>query len=123
MTIQSAPTTTTALDRPELQQVLQEIVDAGYAGVQLRVHDEQGEWVGSAGVSKLGEAAKPATNGLFRIGSNTKTFIATVVLQLVAEGKIGLDPPAVDYLPQFELDPRITIRMLLQHTSGVFNFT
>lgn len=125
MTIQSAPvtTTTTAPDRPELRQVLQEIVAAGYAGVQLRVHDEQGEWVGSAGVSKLGEAAKPATNGLFRIGSNTKTFVATVVLQLVAEGKIDLDNAAADYLPQFELDPRITIRMLLQHTSGVFNFT
>ncbi|MEU7145693.1 serine hydrolase domain-containing protein [Nocardia sp. NPDC046473] len=125
MTIQStqAATTTTAPDRPELQQVIQEVIDAGYAGVQLRVRDEQGEWVGSAGVSKLGEAAKPATNGHFRIGSNTKTFVATVVLQLVAEGKIGLDTAAADYLPRFELDPRITVRMLLQHTSGVFNFT
>ncbi|MFI6047323.1 serine hydrolase domain-containing protein [Nocardia sp. NPDC051321] len=125
MTIQStqATTTTTAPNRPELQQVIEEVVEAGYAGVQLRVRDEQGEWVGSAGVSKLGDDAKPATNGLFRIGSNTKTFVATVVLQLVAEGKIGLDTPAADYLPQFELDPRITVRMLLQHTSGVFNFT
>jgi D-alanyl-D-alanine carboxypeptidase len=46
-----------------------------------------------------------------------------VVLQLVAEGKIGLDVPAAGYLPQFGLDPRITVRMLLQHTSGVFAFT
>ncbi|WP_201007538.1 serine hydrolase domain-containing protein [Paenibacillus glycanilyticus] len=110
-------------DRPELQKAIEEIVDFGFLGVQLRVHDEKGEWVGSAGVSRLGETAKPPTNGHFRIGSNTKTFTATVVLQLVAEGRIGLDDPAVDYLPEFGLDRRITVRMLLQHTSGVFNFT
>ncbi|PYY27528.1 D-stereospecific peptide hydrolase [Paenibacillus illinoisensis] len=113
----------TGQDRPELQKAIQEIVDSGFLGVQLRVHDEQGEWVGSAGVSKLGDTAKPPTNGHFRIGSNTKTFTATVVLQLVAEGRIGLEDPVVDYLSEFGLDRRITVRMLLQHTSGVFNFT
>lgn len=71
---------------------------------------------------KLGEAAKPPTDGRFRIGSTTKTFTATVVLQL-AEGKIGLDTPVGDYLAEFGLDRRITVRMLLQHTSGLFNFT
>ncbi|MFB6556987.1 serine hydrolase domain-containing protein, partial [Streptomyces sp. NPDC056405] len=110
-------------ERPELQQALQEIVDSGFAGVQLRVHDERGAWVGSAGVRKLGASVKPSTDGRFRIGSSTKTFTATLVLQLVAEGKLGLDAPAADHLPQFELDRRITVRMLLQHTSGVFNFT
>ncbi|WP_433663704.1 serine hydrolase domain-containing protein [Nocardia sp. CA-128927] len=122
MNTETAPAITTA-DRPELQKLIQEIVDSGYAGVQLRVHDEQGEWVGSAGVRKLGETEKPPIDGRFRIGSNTKTFVATVVLQLVAEGKVELDNPAADYLPQFELDSRISVRMLLQHTSGVFNFT
>ncbi|WP_406229450.1 serine hydrolase domain-containing protein [Nocardia sp. NBC_01009] len=114
---------TAAQDRPELQKAIQEIVDSGFAGVSLRVHDEQGEWVGSAGVRELGETEKPPTNGHIRIGSNTKTFTATLVLQLVAEGKIALDTPAADYLPEFGLDQRITVRMLLQHTSGVFNFT
>jgi D-alanyl-D-alanine carboxypeptidase len=110
-------------DRPELQKAVQEIVDAGFVGVQLRVHDERGEWVGSAGVRKLGETDKPPTNGHFRIGSSTKTFVATLVLQLVAEGKLGLDDPASDHLPEVGLDRRITVRMLLQHTSGVFNHT
>ncbi|MFC9745152.1 serine hydrolase domain-containing protein [Streptomyces niveus] len=110
-------------DRPELQKAIQEIVDSGLTGVSLRVHDERGEWVGSAGVAELGEAAKPPVNGHVRIGSNTKTFTATLVLQLVAEGKVELDTPAVDCLPEFDLDRRITVRMLLQHTSGVFNFT
>ncbi|MEU9117781.1 serine hydrolase domain-containing protein [Streptomyces sp. NPDC048483] len=115
--------TLTGQDRPELQKAIEEIVDSGFAGVQLRVNDERGEWVGSAGVRKLGVSAKPPTNGHFRIGSTTKTFTATVVLQLVAEGKIGLDSPADDYLSQFGLDRRITVRMLLQHTSGLFNYT
>ncbi|MEV4183730.1 serine hydrolase domain-containing protein [Streptosporangium canum] len=116
-------TTLTDQDRPELQKAIEEMVDSGFTGVTLRVHDERGEWVGSAGVRKLGESVKPPTSGHVRIGSNTKTFTATVVLQLVAEGKIGLDAPVADYLPEFGMDRRITVRMLLQHTSGVFNFT
>ncbi|MBG0826613.1 beta-lactamase family protein [Planomonospora sp. ID67723] len=120
---QDTTTPQTGQARPELQKAIQEIVDSGFAGVQLRVHDERGEWAGSAGVRKLGETAEPATNGHFRIGSNTKTFVATLVLQLVADGEVGLDAPADDYLPEFGLDRRITVRMLLQHTSGLFNFT
>ncbi|MGV9306303.1 serine hydrolase domain-containing protein [Nonomuraea sp. NPDC003727] len=110
-------------DRPELQKAIEEIVDSGFVGVSLRVHDERGEWVGSAGVAELGGTATPPINGHVRIGSNTKTFTATLVLRLVAEGKVGLDIPAADYLPEFGLDRRITVRMLLQHTSGVFNFS
>lgn len=110
-------------DRPELRAAMQGFIDDGYTGMQLRVRDERGEWTGSVGVSRLGESATPATNGRFRVGSVTKTFTATVVLQLVAEGRVGLDAPAADYLPRFGLDRRITVRMLLQHTSGVFNFT
>ncbi|MEU2131110.1 serine hydrolase domain-containing protein [Streptomyces sp. NPDC018352] len=110
-------------DRPQLREVLEGIVDSGITGITLRVHDERGEWVGSAGVSKLGEAAKPPVDGHVRIGSNTKTFTATLVLQLVAEGRLGLDAPVAGHLPGFGLDRRITVRMLLQHTSGIFNFT
>ncbi|GIH21613.1 serine hydrolase domain-containing protein [Rugosimonospora africana] len=109
--------------RPKLQKAIEEIVESGFVGVSLRVHDERGEWAGSAGAAELGGTAKPPINGHVRIGSNTKTFTATLVLQLVAEGKVGLDTPAADYLPTFGLDERITVRMLLQHTSGVFNFS
>ncbi|WP_433370057.1 serine hydrolase domain-containing protein [Streptosporangium sp. CA-115845] len=119
----AVPKAAAGQDRPELQEAIQEFVDAGYAGVQMRVNDQRGEWVGSAGVRKLGQSAKPPTNGHFRIGSTTKTFTATLVLQLVADGEIGLDAPVADYLPTFKLDRRITVRMLLQHTSGLFNFT
>ncbi len=114
----------TGQDRPELRKAVQEVAEySGITGVQVRVHDQRGEWVGSAGVRELGKAEKPPTDGKFRIGSTTKAFYSTVVLQLVGEGKIGLDSPAADYLPDFGLDRRITVRMLLQHTSGVFDYT
>ncbi|WP_328394346.1 serine hydrolase domain-containing protein [Nocardia sp. NBC_00416] len=119
----SAPEAAAGQERPELQKAIDEIVDYGFTGITLRVHDERGQWAGSAGVAELGGTAKPPIDGHVRIGSNTKTFTATLVLQLVGEGKIELDTPAAAYLTEFELDPRITVRMLLQHTSGVFNFT
>ncbi|GAA4914709.1 D-alanyl-D-alanine carboxypeptidase [Nonomuraea thailandensis] len=110
-------------NRPELQQLLQEMIDAGFVGVTLRVNDQHGEWTGAAGVSELGGSEPVPVDGHVRIGSNTKTFTATAVLRLVAEGRIGLDTPVDDYLPEFGLDRRITVRMLLQHTSGIFNHT
>ncbi|MEV6655493.1 serine hydrolase [Nocardia fluminea] len=57
----------------------------------MRVDDEHGEWVGTAGHSMLGENTPPPINGRVRIGSNTKTFVATVVLKLVVEGKLAID--------------------------------
>jgi D-alanyl-D-alanine carboxypeptidase len=109
--------------RSELRRAMEDIVDSGFVGVVLRVRDDRGEWVGSAGVSELGGTAKPPVDGHVRIGSSTKTFIAALVLLLVAEGRIGLDARVAGYLPGYGLDERITVRMLLRHTSGVFNFT
>lgn len=62
--------------------------------------------------------------GLVRIGSTTKAFVATVVLQLVGEGRVRLDAPVEEYLPGAVRgrggDGReITVRQLLQHTSGL----
>ncbi|MEU6970403.1 serine hydrolase domain-containing protein [Kitasatospora aureofaciens] len=119
----STATTSSDQDRPELRRVIEEIVESGVLGVQLRVTDERGEWVGSAGAREPGSGAEPLTDGHFRIGSSTKSFVAGSVLLLVAEGRIELDAPAAQYLPAFGLDGRITVRMLLQHTSGVFSHT
>ncbi|MFE0154259.1 serine hydrolase domain-containing protein [Nonomuraea sp. NPDC059007] len=110
-------------DRPELQKAMQALVDIGFAGVQMRVNDPRGEWVGNAGVRELGSAEKPSTDGSFYAGSVVKPFTATMVLQLVAEGKVGLDTPVATYLPKLGMDRRITVRMILQHSSGLFNYT
>ncbi|WP_349426192.1 serine hydrolase domain-containing protein [Microbacterium sp. LWS13-1.2] len=110
--------TVAAQDRPELQAILDDIVDSGITGITLRLRDEHGEWTGAAGRSEIDGDAKPPIDGHVRIGSNTKTFTAALTLRLVAEGRIALNTPASEYLPEFDLDPRITVRMLLQHTSG-----
>ncbi|MEJ2855438.1 MULTISPECIES: serine hydrolase domain-containing protein [unclassified Saccharothrix] len=117
----AAPTHPT--DRPELRKAVEAFADAGFLGIQVRLRDEKGEWVASAGRRSLDGTAKPPVDGRYRIGSTTKTIVATVVLQLVAEGRLGLDAPVADHLPRFGLDRRITTRMLLQHTSGLFSHT
>jgi D-alanyl-D-alanine carboxypeptidase len=67
-------------------------------------------------------AARPSDR--FRIGSVTKSFVATVVLQLVGEGRLGLDDPLERWLPgAVPGGERITIRQLLNHTSGLYNYT
>ncbi|WP_125775493.1 serine hydrolase domain-containing protein [Antribacter gilvus] len=112
-----------APDRPELRQTMHDVLDVGLTGIQLRVNDDAGEWVASAGARKLGSSQAPPTDGVFMAGSVSKTVTATVVLQLVAEGRLGLDDRVADHLPGYGLDPRITVRMLLQHTSGVPSYT
>jgi len=64
------------------------------------------------------------TSSLFQIGSITKVFTTALVMQLVEEGRVELDTPVVDYVPEFKLaDPAataaITVRHLLAHTSGI----
>lgn len=55
----------------------------------------------------------------FRIASITKSFTAALLVQMAARGEVALDAPAIRYLPDVPLDPRITLRQLLSHTAGV----
>lgn len=59
----------------------------------------------------------------FRVGSNTKALVVTVLLQLADEGKLSLDDLLVDYLPSFPHADRVTLRMLCDMTSGYPNYT
>ncbi|MFF7748341.1 serine hydrolase domain-containing protein [Streptomyces sp. NPDC007971] len=82
----------------------------------------------TTGVGDLATGAKVPRDGQVRIGSNTKTFTAVVVLQLVGEGRIGLDAPVGTYLPGLVRGDgidgrRITVRQLLQHTSGLPDYS
>ncbi|MFF2008115.1 serine hydrolase domain-containing protein [Streptomyces sp. NPDC058195] len=82
----------------------------------------------TAGVGDIATGAEVPRDGQIRIGSNTKAFTAVVVMQLVAEGKVELDGHIDTYLPGLVhgdgIDGgRITVRQLLQHTSGLPNYT
>lgn len=61
-------------------------------------------------------------DSVFRIGSVTKQFTAAALLTLVDAGRVRLDDPLTDYLPDFPEGGRITIRQLLNHTSGVRSY-
>ncbi|MFI6513474.1 serine hydrolase domain-containing protein [Streptosporangium sp. NPDC050855] len=89
----------------------------------LRVDDGTRTRTSAAGVRDL-RTRRPATaNGHFRIGSVTKTFVATVILQLADEGRLRLDDPVQRHLPGLVPNgDAITIRHLLNHTSGLYDY-
>jgi D-alanyl-D-alanine carboxypeptidase len=66
---------------------------------------------------------KPNADTLFQAGSITKSFTSTIILQLEAEGKLNINDPITKYLPQYPRWSTVTIRQLLNHTSGIFNYT
>ncbi|MFG2286670.1 serine hydrolase domain-containing protein [Streptomyces sp. NPDC048595] len=122
-----APATASAVARPDtVQQGLNSLVHTdGLPAALASVKNREGRTrTYTAGVGDLATGSKVPRDGQVRIGSNTKTFVAVVVLQLVGEKKIGLDAPVDTYLPGLVRGEgidgrRITVRQLLQHTSGL----
>ncbi|MER6359323.1 serine hydrolase domain-containing protein [Kitasatospora sp. NPDC001527] len=123
----AAASTAAAAARPDaVQQALNTLVrDDGMPAALASVQDRNGRTrTYTAGVGDLTTGSKVPRDGQVRIGSNTKAFTAVVVLQLVGEGKIGLDATVDTYLPGLVRGEgidgrRITVRQLLQHTSGL----
>lgn len=119
-----------------VQRSVQQILDkAAYTnkipGSIIAIRDDQGRtWATTNGYADLTTRTPIKTNMYFRMGSNTKTYVATLVLQLADAGKLNLDEPVnnyiaaemASYLPAYDGN-RITIRHLLNHTSGINNFT
>ncbi|MDX8031167.1 serine hydrolase domain-containing protein [Lentzea sp. BCCO 10_0856] len=114
---------TSSVDRLVIQQALDQITQSGGAlGVQARVTDGRQRFTARSGKADLNSNQPVPLDGRFRVGSITKTFVSTVMLQLAGEGKVDLDAPVVRYLPGL-IDGRITVRQVLQHTSGLYNYT
>ena len=122
--VQAPPATRASPDPAALQRQLDGVVETGAPGVVALVRSGPQTWQGASGLGDLG-AKRPARAGdRFRIGSVTKSFVATVALQLVGEGKLGLDDHLERWLPG--LVPNgddITVRQLLNHTSGLYDYT
>jgi len=104
-----------------LSSLLDEVVAAGAPGVLALVQDSSGTWSDASGLADRARGEPLRTADRFRIGSITKTFVAVLVLELAAEGRLALDAPVDRWLPG--LVPRgITVRQLLSHTSGLFDY-
>ncbi|MGW5705296.1 serine hydrolase domain-containing protein [Amycolatopsis japonica] len=106
--------------REGLQKALDDAVVAGAPGAYAAVLDQDGGWYGRSGVGDVTTGGAPDPRGRFRAGSITKSVVATAVLQLAGEGKVGLDDRVQDRLPGLlPYTEPITVRQLLQHTSGI----
>ncbi|MGW1075979.1 serine hydrolase domain-containing protein [Streptomyces sp. NPDC002537] len=110
-----------------LQKALDDIVSGGKATAALAELGANGSttWQGTSGVSDLATRAPVRGDGMFRAGSVTKPFVATVLLQLAAEGRLRLDDPIERHLPATVTVPGaglITVRQLLNHTGGLYEY-
>ncbi|MES4884670.1 serine hydrolase domain-containing protein [Streptomyces sp. NPDC000349] len=123
-----APTAPTAAANPRpadpLQRQVEAIHDTGAVGVHAEVTSPEARDSAYAGTAAMNTRRPMPRDGRFRIGSATKTFTATVVLQLVGEGRMSLEDTVEQWLPGVVRGngndgSRITVRQLLQHTSGI----
>ena len=112
------------LDTDLLEARLEDFAELADHAVVIEVRDGDDTWSEAVGPRGLAEHARDARPGdRVRIGSVTKSMTAAVVVQLAAEGAFDLDDPIGDHLPgllPYEEDP--TIRQVLTHQSGLFDF-
>jgi D-alanyl-D-alanine carboxypeptidase len=107
-----------------LEQVVRQLVGEGAPGALVVVRTQSGIDGAASGLASQRPRIAMTTDDRFRVGSITKTFIATVVLHLAAEGKLRLSDPVEHWLPGLVPDgAAITVHDLLDHTSGLFDYT
>jgi len=111
----------------QYQQLIEDIQSRGIPGIQLAIHDEQGMWLGAAGMADIKSQIPLESCHITRVGSTVKTLTAVTILMLEEEGKLDLDDLITKYLPanrirDIENANAATIRQLLQHSSGIFNY-
>jgi D-alanyl-D-alanine carboxypeptidase len=121
------PPRITAEERITLQRELNEVVAAGSSGAvaELALVNKDGAdtWNGVSGVADRDTGAPVDPDAHFRIASLSKPFVAATLLQLVGSGRAGLDDTLEELLPGVvDGGDRITLRMILSHTSGLFSY-
>jgi D-alanyl-D-alanine carboxypeptidase len=104
-----------------LQKALDGIRNGGkYPGVSAAIMFPDGSmWEGVSGAAILSPATPLSSDTLFSVGSVSKTFVAALVCRLAMAGTIGLDDPLSKYVPTFPNAAHISLRQLLNHTSGI----
>ncbi|MYW17434.1 serine hydrolase [Streptomyces sp. SID2955] len=112
-----------APDTAGLAAVLRSVVAQGAPGALARIDDHGRTYRAAQGVADRGTQRALSTDDRFRVGSITKTFSTVVLLQLVDEHRLALDEPVDHYLPGLLPDDRITVRHVLSHRSGLYDYT
>jgi D-alanyl-D-alanine carboxypeptidase len=109
----------------EMEKVVEEVMSQqGIPGVIAGVWGpERGNWTTARGKADLESGVSIDLLDRVRIASNTKPFVATVMLQLVDEGRLSLDDRLDEFIDGFQHGDRISIRQLANMTSGIYSFT
>lgn len=95
-----------------------------FLGINVSIIDERlGSWNSAYGLSDPKTRHSFALNSSCYIYSITKTFAAVTLLKLLEQNKLDLDASVQEYFHEFDIDKRITSRHLLNHTSGIVNYT
>ncbi|SJM68000.1 serine hydrolase [Gulosibacter sp. 10] len=113
------PTEAADFEVADIRELMDEMVDAGAPAVFVEVRDGDQVWSSAEGVRSTVTELPARPGDSVRIASLTKPMTATILLQLVAEGEAELDDPIEDYLPGVVQGRDVTIRQLLNHTSGM----
>ncbi|CAG9216661.1 Beta-lactamase [Paraburkholderia tropica] len=106
--------------RPEINALL---ADTMTPGAVVYVQSPNGDWLESFGTAVRGTNTPIPTTAHFRVGSVTKTWTGTVILQLVQEGKLSLSDPVSKYIANVPNGDEITIEQLLTMRSGLYNYS
>ncbi|MEU5806595.1 serine hydrolase domain-containing protein [Streptomyces sp. NPDC047718] len=112
-------------DRAELDKKLRAVHEAGIYGIYSTARDGQSRFDGAAGFADVDTKRPVRPDFRHRVGSVTKTFTAVALLQQSARGRVELDRPVGDYVPELlpgERGRKVTVRMLLNHTSGINDY-
>ena len=109
-------------------QVLQARLDkirvkSAMPGVSVAILYPDGTvWSGSSGLGNVAAKTPVTADTAFAAASVSKTFTSALVLALARDGDLDINAPVATYLPELHLDPRITARQLLDHTSGLRDY-
>jgi D-alanyl-D-alanine carboxypeptidase len=122
-------TSNTSYDRAEACKALMaDITGSGVPGIMMTVHDQvYGYWSAAEGMADLASGITLKPCNITRTGSTVKTFTAVSILLLQEDGLLNIDRPVTDYLQQQDIRglrnaDKATVRQLLQHSSGIFNY-
>ncbi|MGM0887583.1 MAG: serine hydrolase domain-containing protein [Bacillota bacterium] len=126
--VSSSSQTSSQRDHNSVKQAMRDTLHLGFPGILVKTFEGGKTWGYAAGIADLSTKKPMKTDFSFRIGSVTKTFTATVVLQLAGENRLNLDDPIEKWLPGVIQgngydDKQITIRQILNHTSGIAEYT
>ncbi|MFD6509808.1 serine hydrolase domain-containing protein [Bacillus sp. NPDC060175] len=126
--VSSSLQTSTQRDRTAVKQAIRDTLQLGFPGILAKTSEGGKTWGYAAGVADLSTKKPMKTDFRFRIGSVTKTFIATVLLQLAGENRLNLDDSIEKWLPGIIQGngydaKQITIRQMLNHTSGIAEYS